>query len=279
VSSQSSDDENETQAHVSAGEALFTRLTLEKYGDELRAKSDAPSPPPHDVHTKLLQALAQEPAHPPFNAAPATTGTPLRVGRARVPKMFALAASVVLVSTVGGAVLVNVGLPSGSQDGGVLAGVGDKDGEVIRGGSLESGADSDQGIADVLVTLNLSESGSEALVSRVWLPANDQNADLGAVVLVPETSQGVAESAAREFCASGTACIVATLPGGAFTESGLSDEGSINARALQQELSKILGQQDLSFSIWAVDESGQPLAGVPSEVEGLRVVTSLGEVA
>lgn len=279
MSSQSPDDENGTHGQVPTGDALFTRLMLKKYGDELRAKTDAPRPPPDDVHAKLLQALAEEAVHPPIDAAPAIAGTPSRMGHSRVSRMFALAASVVLVSAVGGAVLVGVGLSSDSQDGDRLAGIGDENGEAIRGGSLESGVNGDQGIADFLVTVDLSESGSQALVSRVWLPGDDRNADFGAVVLVPETSQGVAESAAREFCSTDTKCIVATLPEGAFSGGGLSDAGSSNAQVLLEEIPEILGQQELAFSIWAVDESGQPVAGVPSEVKGLRVVTSLGEVS
>jgi len=276
MTDQSSDPHDATADHPTEDE-LFTKEVLATFMDELTPDGHAYEDPPPEVQEDLLRALDEQSRKVSGSHDEGDASTTPPRGKSYSRSMLALAASVITVAVVGGLSLVYL-VPSSDVDNADVVAVGESD-QVVRGDVSDERPEDSAGVTATggLITVDVSAGGSTEFSSRVWLPAGFGEESAVPVVLVPETKDGVAESRARDVCSSGDACIVATVPEGAFSSDGWGEESRSVLADLLTKLPEAIGEQDPVIVMWAFYDDGRPVADAPEEFEGITVVTSVND--
>jgi hypothetical protein len=201
----------------------------------------------------------------------------------RLWKVMALAASTLLIVGVGGFAVQTLGETGTPRETDMASGATDEVVPGLRGNAGTEGIDGAQvgELAAGLLILDLPAANSDQTrdrVSRIWLPDTAPAAAGYSIIFVPETPSGTAESQARTFCSTTGNCVVATIP----TDPEVGDAAGTSVKATIDAITNSLqGFESINLDgkqYWLVDGAGVDVVDVQTDLPGIRVVTSLGDV-
>jgi hypothetical protein len=266
-----------------ASDQDFSQLVLANYNAFLE-------PATHEVveaPTRLVQlVLDQLPSSKVSSGDEAPSLVERRLEKTRGPrlwKVMALAASTLLIVGVGGFAVQTLGETGTPSETDMASGATDEVVPGLRGDAGTEGIDGAQlgELAAGLLILDLPAANSEEArdrVSRIWVPDTVPAAAGYSIIFVPETPSGTIESQARTFCTTTGDCIVATIP----TDPEAGDAAGTSVKATIDAITNSLqGFESINLDgkqYWLVDGAGVDVVDVQTDLPGIRVVTSLGDV-
>ena len=266
-----------------ASDQDFSQLVLANYNAFLE-------PATHEVveaPTRLVQlVLDQLPSSKVSSGDEAPSLVERRLEKTRGPrlwKVMALAASTLLIVGVGGFAVQTLGETGTPRETDMASGVTDEVVPGLRGDAGTEGIDGAQlgELAAGLLILDLPAANSEEArdrVSRIWVPDTAPAAAGYSIIFVPETPSGTIESQARTFCTTTGDCIVATIP----TDPEVGDAAGTSVKATIDAITNSLqGFESINLDgkqYWLVDGAGVDVVEMQTDLPGIRVVTSLGDV-
>lgn len=266
-----------------ASDQDFSQLVLANYNAFLE-------PATHEVveaPTRLVQlVLDQLPSSKVSSGDEAPSLVERRLEKTRGPrlwKVMALAASTLLIVGVGGFAVQTLGETGTPSETDMASGATDEVVPGLRGDAGTEGIDGAQlgELAAGLLILDLPAANSEEArdrVSRIWVPDTAPAAAGYSIIFVPETPSGTIESQARTFCTTTGDCIVATIP----TDPEVGDAAGTSVKANIDAITNSLqGFESINLDgkqYWLVDGAGVDVVEMQTDLPGIRVVTSLGDV-
>ncbi len=266
-----------------ASDQDFSQLVLANYNAFLE-------PATHEVveaPTRLVQlVLDQLPSSKVSSGDEAPSLVERRLEKTREPrlwKVMALAASTLLIVGVGGFAVQTLGETGTPSETDMASGATDEVVPGLRGDAGTEGIDGAQlgELAAGLLILDLPAANSEEArdrVSRIWVPDTAPAAAGYSIIFVPETPSGTIESQARTFCTTTGDCIVATIP----TDPEVGDAAGTSVKATIDAITNSLqGFESINLDgkqYWLVDGAGVDVVEMKTDLPGIRVVTSLGDV-
>ena len=266
-----------------ASDQDFSQLVLASYNAFLE-------PATHEVveaPTRLVQlVLDQLPSSKVSSGDEAPSLVERRLEKTRGPrlwKVMALAASTLLIVGVGGFAVQTLGETGTPSETDMASGATDEVVPGLRGDAGTEGIDGAQlgELAAGLLILDLPAANSEEArdrVSRIWVPDTAPAAAGYSIIFVPETPSGTIESQARTFCTTTGDCIVATIP----TDPEVGDAAGTSVKATIDAITNSLqGFESINLDgkqYWLVDGAGVDVVEMQTDLPGIRVVTSLGDV-
>lgn len=266
-----------------ASDQDFSQLVLANYSAFL-------GPATHEVGeapTRLVQlVLDQLPSSKVSSGDEAPSLVERRLEKTRGPrlwKVMALAASTLLIVGVGGFAVQTLGETGTPSETDMASGATDEVVPGLRGDAGTEGIDGAQlgELAAGLLILDLPAANSEEArdrVSRIWVPDTAPAAAGYSIIFVPETPSGTIESQARTFCTTTGDCIVATIP----TDPEVGDAAGTSVKATIDAITNSLqGFESINLDgkqYWLVDGAGVDVVEMQTDLPGIRVVTSLGDV-
>ena len=266
-----------------ASDQDFSQMVLAHYNAFLE-------PATHEVveaPTRLVQlVLDQLPSSKVSSGDEAPSLVERRLEKTRGPrlwKVMALAASTLLIVGVGGFAVQTLGETGTPRETDMASGATDEVVPGLRGNAGTEGIDGAQvgELAAGLLILDLPAANSDQTrdrVSRIWLPDTAPAAAGYSIIFVPETPSGTAESQARTFCSTTGNCVVATIP----TDPEVGDAAGTSVKATIDAITNSLqGFESINLDgkqYWLVDGAGVDVVDVQTDLPGIRVVTSLGDV-
>ncbi|MCH9677474.1 MAG: hypothetical protein WAO33_04210 [Candidatus Nanopelagicales bacterium] len=266
-----------------ASDQDFSQLVLANYNAFLE-------PATHEVveaPTRLVQlVLDQLPSSKVSSGDEAPSLVERRLEKTRGPrlwKVMALAASTLLIVGVGGFAVQTLGETGTPSETDMASGATDEVVPGLRGDAGTEGIDGAQlgELAAGLLILDLPAANSEEArdrVSRIWVPDTAPAAAGYSIIFVPETPSGTIESQARTFCTTTGDCIVATIP----TDPEVGDAAGTSVKATIDAITNSLqGFESINLDgkqYWLVDGAGVDVVEMQTDLPGIRVVTSLGDV-
>ena len=266
-----------------ASDQDFSQLVLANYNAFLE-------PATHEVveaPTRLVQlVLDQLPSSKVSSGDEAPSLVERRLEKTRGPrlwKVMALAASTLLIVGVGGFAVQTLGETGTPSETDMASGATDEVVPGLRGDAGTEGIDGAQlgELAAGLLILDLPAANSEEArdrVSRIWVPDTAPAAAGYSIIFVPETPSGTIESQSRTFCTTTGDCIVATIP----TDPEVGDAAGTSVKATIDAITNSLqGFESINLDgkqYWLVDGAGVDVVEMQTDLPGIRVVTSLGDV-
>ena len=266
-----------------ASDQDFSQLVLANYNAFLE-------PATHEVveaPTRLVQlVLDQLPSSKVSSGDEAPSLVERRLEKTRGPrlwKVMALAASTLLIVGVGGFAVQTLGETGTPSETDMASGATDEVVPGLRGDAGTEGIDGAQlgELAAGLLILDLPAANSEEArdrVSLIWVPDRAPAAAGYSIIFVPETPSGTIESQARTFCTTTGDCIVATIP----TDPEVGDAAGTSVKATIDAITNSLqGFESINLDgkqYWLVDGAGVDVVEMQTDLPGIRVVTSLGDV-
>ena len=266
-----------------ASDQDFSQLVLANYSAFL-------GPATHEVGeapTRLVQlVLDQIPSSKMSSGDEVPSLVERRLEKTRGPrlwKVMALAASTLLIVGVGGFAVQTLGETGTPSETDMASGATDEVVPGLRGDAGTEGIDGAQlgELAAGLLILDLPAANSEEArdrVSRIWVPDTAPAAAGYSIIFVPETPSGTIESQARTFCTTTGDCIVATIP----TDPEVGDAAGTSVKATIDAITNSLqGFESINLDgkqYWLVDGAGVDVVEMQTDLPGIRVVTSLGDV-
>jgi len=266
-----------------ASDQDFSQMVLAHYNAFLE-------PATHEVveaPTRLVQlVLDQLPSSKVSSGDEAPSLVERRLEKTRGPrlwKVMALAASTLLIVGVGGFAVQTLGETGTPRETDMASGATDEVVPGLRGDAGTEGIDGAQvgELAAGLLILDLPAANSEEArdrVSRIWVPDTAPAAAGYSIIFVPETPSGTIESQARTFCTTTGDCIVATIP----TDPEVGDAAGTSVKATIDTITNSLqGFESINLDgkqYWLVDGAGVDVVEMQTDLPGIRVVTSLGDV-
>ena len=247
-------------------------------------------PATHEVGeapARLVQlVLDQIPSSKVSSADEAPSLVERRLEKKRGPrlwKVMALAASTLLVAGVGGFAVQTLGETGMPSETDMASGATDEVVPGLRGNAGTEGIERAQvgELAAGLLILDLPAANSDEArdrVSRIWVPDAAPAVAGYSIIFVPETPSGTIESQARTFCSTTSNCIVATIP----MDPEAGDAAGTSVKATIDTITKSLqGFESINLDgkqYWLVDGPGVNVVEMQTDLPGIRVVTSLGDM-